>query len=57
MGLRPLTRIVLIAIGLLIVAYETDWFTQGPSLLSALAAFFFFLPALFGGVNSRWPGS
>jgi hypothetical protein len=55
MGLRPVTRIVLFTIWILIVAYETDWFTQSPGWLSALAAFFFLLPALFGGVSKGSP--
>jgi hypothetical protein len=50
-GLRPLTRIVLIAIGLLIIAYDSNGFAQSPGLLSGLAAFFFLLPGLFGGVS------
>jgi hypothetical protein len=54
-GLKPVTRIVLFAIWMLIVAYETDLFTQSPSWLSALAAFFFLLPALFGGVSKGSP--
>jgi hypothetical protein len=50
-GLKPVTRVVLFAIWVLVVAIETRLFTQAPSWLSAVAAFFFLLPALFGGVN------
>jgi hypothetical protein len=50
-GLKPRTRIVLIAIGLAIVA--VDLLTQGLTLISFLAFFFFLLPGFFGGLGSR----
>ncbi len=49
MGLKPRTRIILIAIGLAIVAY--DLATGGLSFISFLAVFFFLLPGFFGGVG------
>lgn len=47
--MRPLTRTALLSVGVLIAAVESDWFTQAPSWISAVAAFLFILPAVFGG--------
>ncbi|HEX8959256.1 MAG TPA: hypothetical protein VF770_05490 [Solirubrobacterales bacterium] len=47
--MRPLTRAALLSVGVLIAAVESDWFTQTPSWISAVAAFLFILPAVFGG--------
>lgn len=47
--MRPFTRIGLLVVGVLIVAIESGWFSHGPGWISAIAAFFFILPAVFGG--------
>jgi hypothetical protein len=49
---RRRTRIVLLAIGMLIIAYDCDWFTRGPGWLSVAAAFFLLAPAVFGGARA-----
>jgi hypothetical protein len=47
--MRPLTRIGLLSIGVLVVAVESGWFSHGLGWISAVAAFLFILPAVFGG--------
>jgi hypothetical protein len=49
---RRNTRLVLLAIGILIVAYDCDWFTQAPGWLSVAAAFFLLVPAILGGARA-----
>ncbi|HXV05031.1 MAG TPA: hypothetical protein VFP23_03910 [Solirubrobacterales bacterium] len=47
--MRPLTRIGLLSVGVLIAAFESGWFSHGLGWVSAIAAFLFILPAIFGG--------
>ncbi len=47
--MRARTRIGLLGVGVLIVAVESGGFSHSPGWISAIAAFFFILPAVFGG--------